>query len=185
MMQEPAAALAPVVLMRVRSDRGLLAALSAIVTPLGRHEVSRVASIAEQTRRFLTQERLLATIGFAFALLGTIVGALGLFALLAHAVATRTREIGVRMALGATRRVICTVMAGEGLWTVLIGMAVGALIAGAAGTALRALLFEGSAFNVRAFIVSIGVTLGAGVMAACLPLLNATRTDPACALRID
>jgi predicted permease len=185
MMQEPGAALAPVVLMRVRSDRGLLASLNGIVTPLGRHEVSRLVSIAEQTSRFLTQERLLATIGFAFALLGTIVGALGLFALLAHTVAKRTREIGLRMALGATRRVICTVIAGEGIWTVLVGMAVGALIAAAAGTALRALLFEGSPFNVRAFVVSIGVTLGAGVMAACLPLLKATRTDPAHALRTD
>jgi ABC-type antimicrobial peptide transport system permease subunit len=185
MMQEPGAALAPVMLMRVRNDHGLLAALNGIVGPLGRHEVSRVVSIAEQTGRFLAQEQLLAAIGSAFALLGTIVGALGLFALLTQAVAKRTREIGLRMALGATRRAICTVVAGEGLWTVLVGMAAGALIAAAAGTALRAILFEGSPFNIRAFAVSFSVTLGAGVIAACLPLLNATRTDPARALRTD
>jgi predicted permease len=185
MMQEPGTAIAPVLLMRARSDRGLLAAVSSIMTPLGRHELSRVASIAEQTDRFLTQERLLAAIGFAFALLGTIVGALGLFALLAHTVVKRTREIGLRMALGANRRAICTVIAAEGLWTVLIGIAVGAPIAVAAGMALRALLFEGSPFNARAFVLSIGFTLAAGVIAASLPLIQAMRTEPARALRTD
>lgn len=185
MMQEPGAAPAPVVLMRVQGNREMLAPLIAAVAPLGRHELSRVATIEDQTDRFLTQERLLAAIGFAFALLGTIVGVLGLFALLAHTVVKRTREIGLRMALGASRGAICAVIGWEGLWTVLIGIAIGAPIAVATGAATRAWLFEALPFDVTAFASAIGVTLGAGVIAACLPLLTAIRTDPARALRTD
>jgi ABC-type antimicrobial peptide transport system permease subunit len=169
----------------MQGDHEMLTALRDVVSRLGRHEVSRVASIEEQTDRFLTQERLLAAIGFAFALLGVIVGVLGLFALLAHSVVKRTREIGLRMALGASRGAICAVIGREGVWTVLIGIALGAPIAGAAGTAARALLFEGSPFDGTAFAISIAVTLSAGVLAACLPLLTAMRTDPARALRTD
>jgi predicted permease len=185
MMQEPRAVTAPAVLIRVRDDRDLLSAVRGAVTPLGRHDVSMLASIADQTNRFLTQERLLSGLSIAFGFIGILVGGLGLYAMLAHSVATRAREIGLRMALGSTRRGACALIASEGVLAVAVGVAGGAPLAVAAGTTVRTLLFEGSGANGFALMAAVVSTLLAAAVAALVPSLHAARTDPAVALRTE
>jgi predicted permease len=185
MMQEPGASGVPAVLMRVRDARGLHDALAGAVAPLGRHQIAYLRSIGEQTDWLLTQERVTSALAAAFAGLGVLVGGLGLYAVLAHAVSRRTREMGLRMALGASRRTVLALVVREGVLMVLVGLAVGLPLALAGGRAARVLLFELSPYDARALIASMVVLVAVGVAAAVIPAARAARTELASALRCE
>jgi len=130
-------------------------------------------------------DRMISTTSAAFALLATLLAAVGLYGVLAYSVAQRTREIGVRMALGAdTGRVRGMVLRQVGVMT-LIGGAIGMAGAFALGRAAKSLLYqlEGHdpvVFAVAAVVLTL-VALGAGF----LPALRASRVDPMHALRYE
>lgn len=183
MTQEPGAAGSPVVLLRSRTQGNLLPELREAVAPLGRHQVFAVQSIDQQTDRLLTQERLLSALALAFGVLGTVVGALGLYALLAQAVSHRTREMGVRLAVGASRGAIRSLVMRDGVTLVLTGIAAGVPLAIAAGFVSRTLLFETSPFDGQAAGAAGVLVMLAGVCGALMPAIRASRTEPAVAMR--
>jgi putative ABC transport system permease protein len=185
MMQEAATGGFPVVLVRLNRDSDVLTRLRPAVAGLGRHQVSSLRTIREQTDRLLTQERLLSSIAVAFGLLGAALGSLGLYALLAHAVVRRAREMGLRMALGATRRAIHALIVREGVVLVLIGAAAGIPLALAGGFAVRSLLFDVSPFDAIALVATTIAALAIAVTAALIPAARASRTDPATSLRSE
>jgi putative ABC transport system permease protein len=185
MMQEPATGQFPTILLRINGDVDLVTPLRTAVAGLGRHQVSSLRTIRQQTDRLLTQERLLSSIAVAFGLLGAVLGSLGLYALLTHAVVRRAREMGLRMALGATRSAIHALIVREGVVLVLIGAAVGIPLALAGGFAVRALLFDVSPFDASALAVTMVASLAIAVTAALIPAARASRTDPATALRAE
>jgi predicted permease len=185
MMQDPATGSAPVVLLRVNRDDEVLTPLRAAVAGLGRHNVPALRTIEQQVDRALTQERLLSAIAVAFGVVGALLGALGLYALLAHAVARRTRELGLRMALGATRNAIHSLVVGEGVRLVLIGAAAGIPLALGAGLTARALLYETSPFDARLLAATTVMSLTIAATAALIPAARAGRTDPAVSLRAE
>ncbi|HEY2907309.1 MAG TPA: ABC transporter permease [Vicinamibacterales bacterium] len=121
----------------------------------------------------------------AFALLALVLATIGVYGLKAYEVARRTREIGIRIALGATARDVIRLVLGEGAKTTLVGVAIGLLLA--AGTAK---LVSGMLYRVNPFdpaVLAIAVTaLGAAAMVACyVPARRATRVAPLEALRTE
>jgi predicted permease len=148
----------------------------------------RVRSIGSQdavVHRTLLRERLLALLSGFFAAVGLALAAVGLYGVLSYAVVQRTREIGVRVALGGTRLgVIRTVLTDVGVTTL-----VGALCGLAAGFYLarfvETLLFEVRRFDVVNVAYPLAALLVAALAAAALPALRATRVDPVVALRED
>jgi putative ABC transport system permease protein len=102
---------------------------------------------------------------------------------MAYSVAQRTREIGIRMALGAQRRDVLEIVFSQGLRLVGIGVALGVAGGAAVSRALRALLFGLSPFDPIAY-VSVSMFLVAVALLACyLPARRATKVDPLTALR--
>jgi ABC-type antimicrobial peptide transport system permease subunit len=131
----------------------------------------------------ILKERLLAAIGGAFAFFGLLLAAIGLFGLLSYSVARRTKEIGIRTALGAHRVRICLLVFGD-----LAGMIGGGLIAGLAGSfaiarITRTLLFGIQPADPLVIGTAIAALLAASLIAGGLPALRAASIDPLRALR--
>jgi putative ABC transport system permease protein len=121
--------------------------------------------------------------GFGIAAL--LLAASGIFAVLAYAVANRTREFGVRIALGAKREHVMRVVLGEGLAFPVIGMLVGIAAAFAATRVLRSSLYEVSPLEPRVFIGTVLLLLLAAIVACLIPAWRATRANPMEAIRAE
>jgi putative ABC transport system permease protein len=120
-----------------------------------------------------------------FAAAATLIATCGLYGLMAYAVTQRRREIGVRMALGATRRDVLGLVLGRALRIVVAGLIVG--VAGAAGVTrvLRTFLFGVTPTDPIVFALVTLLLLAVGLLAAWLPAWRATRIDPLSALRAE
>jgi predicted permease len=126
-----------------------------------------------------------ATMFLAFGGLALSLAAIGLYSVIAYNVAQRRQEIGVRMALGATRSDIARLVVGSGMRLVITGLVAGGAIAIWAGRAVEPLLFRQSATDPFVF-GSVGVLLLAvALLATILPALSAARVDPQLALRAE
>jgi hypothetical protein len=119
----------------------------------------------------------------AFAALALILGAVGIYSLLAYSVQQRTREIGIRIALGATRARVLGTLFANGLMLAAAGLAAGLLAAPASGQALASLLYGVSAADVPALLTAAGAILLAAAVARLAPAWKAARTEPINALR--
>ena len=117
--------------------------------------------------------------------LALLVAALGLYSVMSYTVVQRTREFGIRSALGASGRQIVRSVLRDGLAVVVLGMGVGALIALFAGKLLAPLLYQTSPRDPLVFVVVIGTLLLASIAAVLVPARRATRVDPVVALRSD
>jgi predicted permease len=129
--------------------------------------------------------RLGATLFLVFGAVALVVAAIGLYSVLAYAVAQRSAEIGVRMALGARARSIVGMIVREGVGLVLLGVILGSAVALAAGPLIEPLLFETAGRD--AFVVATvsTVLVVVAVLASFIPALRAGGTDPLSALRAD
>ena len=117
--------------------------------------------------------------------LGLLLSALGVYAVMAYAVVRRTKEIGVRMALGATRGTIARLILGRGARLVFGGMVLGVVAAFILSHYLESLLYQVKSGDVRTF-VGVLMTLGAVAGIACyIPARRATQTNPMEALRYE
>ncbi|MFL5615075.1 MAG: ABC transporter permease [Gemmatimonadaceae bacterium] len=120
-----------------------------------------------------------------FASLGVVLGAVGIYGVISYSVGQRTRELGIRTALGAMERRITLMIVGEGLRTTSIGLLLGAGVALAAGRSLESLLFEVSAADPRIYATVIAALLLVAMAASYFPARRAARVDPLVALRGD
>jgi putative ABC transport system permease protein len=120
---------------------------------------------------------------FGFGALALALAALGLYAVIAFAVAQRTREIGVRIALGAGAKDVLRLIVGEGLRVTLIGVALGTAVAVAGSGKVAALLFNESPRDPLVYGSVAATLLAVGIVASALPAMRATRVDPNVALR--
>ena len=147
--------------------------------------LARLQTLSQQATDNVYLDRMISTLSAAFAVLATLLAAVGLYGVLAYSIAQRTREIGVRMALGANSgRVRGMVLRQVGLMT-LVGGATGIAGALALGKASQALLFglSGNDPSVIAFAAAVLgiVALGAGL----IPAMRASRIEPVQALRYE
>jgi putative ABC transport system permease protein len=118
-----------------------------------------------------------------FAVLGLVLAAIGIYGVLAYSVARRTREIGVRMALGAARARVVRMVLRDSLAPVVAGSVIG--IAGAllATRLMRTLLYGVSATDPLTYVVVVAVLLAVSVLASVVPASRAARVDPLVAMR--
>jgi putative ABC transport system permease protein len=145
--------------------------------------IARLATMQQVIDDASAPQRFSATVLGAFAGGALILAAIGLYGVLAFAVSQRTREIGVRLALGAPRGEVLGLIVREGMLLTLLGLVIGG--AGAAGAVrlLRALLYETEVYDPWTF-ATVPILLTAVALAACfLPAHRASRTDPMLALR--
>ncbi len=120
-----------------------------------------------------------------FAWLTVLLAVVGLYALLASTVVERSREIGVRLALGAGPRRIVALVLGDGARIALFGAGAGLLAAFAGGRLIRALLFETSPLDVVALAAAPIALVGVAITACAIPAFRAARVDPAITLRAE
>jgi predicted permease len=147
--------------------------------------IEGLKTLPQQVQENVFLDRMIGTLSASFAVLATLLAAVGLYGVLAYSVAQRTREIGVRMALGADRRNVRAMVLGQvGLMT-LVGGVIGIVGALGLGRAASSLLFQLQGYDpvvIGIATVSLGVVaLGAGL----LPALKASRIDPMAALRYE
>ncbi len=147
--------------------------------------VSKIASLDDTIRDSIVLDRLISTLSAAFAALATILAAVGLYGVLTYSVTQRTREIGIRMALGAGRTRVRSMVLGQVSRMVLIGGVVGLASAYFLGRFAEALLFglDGSDPLVLGTVAVI--MGGVAMLAAYLPARRASVVDPMTALRYD
>jgi putative ABC transport system permease protein len=159
-----------------------------------RHLVRQVAPEAPVYRDFTMEflaQRSMAQLTFTMLTLGVVaglammLGAVGLYGVLSYVVAERTREIGVRMALGATAPAVRRMVVSQGARVVLIGAVTGVAVALAATRLLNALLYEVDAANSIVFGTMSLTLIAVGILASYLPARRASSVDPAVALRTD
>jgi ABC-type antimicrobial peptide transport system permease subunit len=118
-----------------------------------------------------------------FAALATLLAGIGLYGVLAYSIVRRTREIGIRFAVGAQRREIVGLFARESLILVLVGLSIGGSLAFVSAHALRSLLFGVAPTDPLMLLISIIVLALAALLATSIPLWRAARVDPMVALR--
>ncbi|HKQ92894.1 MAG TPA: ABC transporter permease [Blastocatellia bacterium] len=140
-------------------------------------------SLAEYIRLNLLPQRVVAALAGALGLIGLALSAIGVFGVVGYAVTQRTREIGIRMALGARRRDVLGLVLRQGVRLTLIGLAVGLLAAWAVTRLLTALLHGVSATDPFTFAGAAFLLLSVALFACYLPARRATKVDPIEALR--
>jgi len=147
--------------------------------------IVRITTMNEQIDASIVTERLLATLSGWFGALGALLAAIGLYGLLAYTVTRRTHEIGVRMALGATRSDVMRMVLRDALWTVCAGLALGAPLAFWAKSVAASLVQGLPAKSPVSILFSGAVMIVLGLVAAYIPVLRAMRSDPMIALRYE
>ena len=145
--------------------------------------VAKVATLSEMVDRSLGQERLLAKLAGFFGGLALLLAAIGLYGVMAYAVARRTNEIGIRMALGARPGMVLKMVMGESLTLVALGLAVGIPTALACGKLVEARLYGVAAGDAGTIAGAATVLLAVAAAASYLPARRAARLDPLEALR--
>jgi predicted permease len=135
--------------------------------------------------RLLLNQRLVARLSSLFGLLGLLLACIGLYGLLSYEVARRTREIGIRSALGAQRRDVLRLVIRQGLVLIVLGLATGVVAAYGATRFLQSLLFGVRATDPWTFAAVCGLLVVVGVLACYIPARRATRVDPMVALRYE
>ena len=145
----------------------------------------QVATVDDLAATALRQPRFQMTLVGAFAGLALLLGAVGIFGVVSFATARRTRELGVRVALGARAADLHVLVVGETLRTVGVGIVLGVLAAVAGTRVLQSLVYEVSTTDPLTFVVVPVLVVLVAVMAAAIPARRAARVDPVTVLRAE
>jgi predicted permease len=151
---------------------------------LGPDAVQRVTTLADQVDTALVPERLMAILSALFGAIGALLAAIGLYGLLTYIVARRTKEIGIRMTLGATRGDVMQMIVRGALALVVAGLVVGAPLA-FWSTRLAAAAIENASGNRVAMAAAGAAMVAVAALAAWMPTHRATRVEPVIALRSE
>jgi ABC-type antimicrobial peptide transport system permease subunit len=142
-----------------------------------------IETLSEQVSDLSKRPRFETTLLSFFALTGLIMAVTGLYGVIAYLATQRTQEIGIRMALGATRIDILDLILREGLRLILIGGVIGLAAALALSRLLKSLLFSIGPHDPTSFITVAALLAVVALIAVFIPARNATKTDPMAALR--
>jgi putative ABC transport system permease protein len=165
------------------SPEGLTSSVAAAISGVDRDLAVTFLTLSEQLRIFYIRERLLAMLSGFFGALALLLAAIGLYGVVAYLVSQRRPEIGIRMALGADRRRILSMILGRVLTLTVMGVAVGTLLSVWAAGLVRTLLYATDARDPVTFVGASLVLLAVSSAAAWLPARRAARIDPAIVLR--
>jgi putative ABC transport system permease protein len=160
-----------------------IAATAATVADIDPTISVRYALLDTQVGEAMLQDRLMARLSAIFGLVALLLAAVGLYGVVSYTVATRRAEIGVRVALGASRPRIVAMILGDVGRMLAVGVVTGALVALAAARAVAALLFGLAPNDLATLALAIGVLTMAAVAASAWPARRAAGIDPVTALR--
>jgi putative ABC transport system permease protein len=155
------------------------------------HAIDRTAAVADVAPMPEVIARSLGRPRFYFSLLGTfaaiavILSATGLYGVLSYVAAQRTRELGIRVALGSTRRGLVRLVTGDGLRLVVIGLVVGMLAALELTRLMTAMLYGVSPLDPLAWVLAVVGMLVVATGATLVPALRASRVSPAISMRVE
>jgi predicted permease len=144
-----------------------------------------VTTLREQLAGALQQEKLVAELVSFFGLLALLLACIGLYGVMAHGVVRRTKEIGIRMALGAERRLIVWMVMRETILLVLVGIAIGVPVALGAARLISNQLFGLNPADPFSLIVAASVLIAVACLAGFLPARKASKVNPLIALRYE
>ena len=147
--------------------------------------VSNIITINQQIDDSMLQERLVARLASVFGALAVILACIGIYGVLSYAVVRRTREIGIRLAIGARRRAVIWLVLRETVVLVAIGLMLGLPLVVWAGRYVRSQLFEVASDDPLAITAAMFVLACAAMAAAYLPARRASSVDPMTALRCE
>jgi predicted permease len=170
------------------AEHTILPALAALV-----HEIDPgISTFAPRTMNdIVTQSqpaylrRSSAALVGAFAVMAWLLGVIGLYGTVAYSVSQRTREIGIRMALGAQRSAVQRLIVGEAATVTMVGLAIGVGIAIGAATWMRGLLFGVTSWDVPTIAAAVAALGASAIAASHIPARRAARIDPNLALRAE
>ncbi len=144
-----------------------------------------VATLEQRLSQSLAQRRLIMFLLSAFAALALLLAAVGVYGVISYAVVQRTQEIGIRVALGATRGSVLRLILRQQAQMILLGSAVGLILASAISGVLSSLLYGVTQHDLATFVLSWTVLAIIALLASAAPALRATRTDPCVTLRYE
>lgn len=147
--------------------------------------VLSITTVEEQLNGILLQERLIATLAGLFGVLAVLLACLGLYGVISYTVARRTNEIGIRLALGATRIKVLGMILKESLWLVLAGIVIGVPAALTSTHLISTMFFGVSAADSLTIGGATFLTIAVAALSALLPARRASRVDPMVALRYE
>lgn len=147
--------------------------------------IMRMRTQSDAIDRLLFNERLVARLLGLFAVVGLLLACIGLYGLLSYEVERRTREIGIRTALGAQRSMIWSMVVRQGIVLVMVGVVAGCGAALGVTRLLKSLLYAVQPTDPFTFALTAGLLLIVGIVACSLPARRATRVDPMVALRCE
>jgi len=147
--------------------------------------ISRVRTMDEVVNRTLAASRFFTRLLTGFAVLALVLGAVGLYGVMAYTVARSTHEIGIRIALGAPVRALSRAVVGRGLLLVTAGVLLGLAGAWGATRVLSSYLFGVSTTDASVFLGVPAILAAVAIMASYIPARRATRVDPMVALRLE
>ncbi len=133
----------------------------------------------------VVQEKFRTWVVGVFAGLALLLAAIGIYAVVSYSVAQRTREIGVRMALGADRFAVLSMVLGQGMKLAIAGLSIGVIAAIAVTRVLRSLLYATSSTDLLSYVATSAVLMAVVVLACYVPARRATKVDPLTALRYE
>jgi putative ABC transport system permease protein len=131
----------------------------------------------------LLRDRLMAALSGFFGVLAAVLAAIGLYGVISYIVATRRNEIGIRMALGASRSDVISTILQQTLLLLACGVAIGVVLALAVGRSAGSLLFGLKPHDPFTFVGASALLLVVGLIAGFVPVYRASRLDPMVALR--
>jgi ABC-type antimicrobial peptide transport system permease subunit len=147
--------------------------------------VEELKTMPQQIRENVFLDRMISILSAAFAVLATLLAAVGLYGVLAYTVAQRTREIGVRMALGADGRQVRTMVMRQVAVMMAFGTGIGLATAFALGRAASSLLYGLQGHDPTVFLLGTLILCVVGFSAGYLPARRASKVDPMQALRYE
>ncbi len=172
---------------RARGDAAALAsAVRRAVWSIDKDQpVVRVATMEALLAASAAERRFALILFEAFAIVALVLAAAGIYGVLSGSVAERTREMGVRAALGATRRDLLAMVLAEGMRLTGLGVAIGVLTAAFGTRALVGMLFDVSPLDPGTYVGVIALLVGVAILACAVPARRAARADPAGSLRSE
>ncbi|HEY3104229.1 MAG TPA: ABC transporter permease [Pyrinomonadaceae bacterium] len=162
-----------------------IAAVTRVLTEINPAITVRFQGFKPMIEATILRERLMATLSGFFGLLALLLACIGLYGILSYGVASRTNEIGIRMALGAQRRDVSWLILREALWLVIVGVAVGLPMIFAVTRLAATLLFRLTPTDPASLIFAALLMLLVAIVAGYLPTRRATKVDPLVALRYE
>lgn len=166
--------------------RSLVGAIRSEVQALDpRVPVFGVKTMDDHKTYALWAPNMAATFSLAFGVVAILLSAVGLYSVMAYVVSQRTREVGIRMALGANRADVMKLITRQGMRLAAVGVGIGLLLALALAQVLSSLLIGVSGYDVATFILVPTLLGGVALLACYLPARRATKVDPLVALRYE